>query len=65
MTLFYVPLLLTRILFITKGPWNFKFFKRYNVLGNPVEIRTLLVGNVIGEVGQVILSLRVVDAASS
>ena len=46
MTLFYVLLLLTRILFITKAPRNFKFFKRYVVVGNPVERGTLSVSGV-------------------
>jgi len=53
---------LSGILFITKAPRNFKFFRRYIVLGNPVESGTLSVGNLIWPIG---LSLCVQNAASS
>jgi len=65
MPLFYVLLLLTRIIFITKAPRNFKLFKDYIGLGNPVESATLSVRNMIGGVWTIVLSLRVRDAASS
>ena len=64
MTLLYV-LLLIGILFITKAPRNFKFFRRCIVLGNPVESGTLSIGNMIGEVWPIGLSQCVQNAASS